>query len=73
MLLTEEPTFLQPGKAAACRPAASLRTPGFILTRSSDRVRPGLQVSLSAKEPQGQVTVQPFPVPDLAQGAEGCA
>lgn len=73
VLLTEEPTFLQPGKAAACRPAANLSTPGSILTRSSDRVRPGLQVSLSAKEPQGQVTVQPFPVPDLAPGTEGCA
>lgn len=35
-LLTEEPTFLQPGKAAACRPAASLSTPGSLLTRSSD-------------------------------------
>lgn len=29
-------TFLQPGKAAACRPAASLSTPGSFLTRSSD-------------------------------------
>lgn len=35
-LLSEEPTFLQPGKAAACRPAACLSTPGSFLTRSSD-------------------------------------
>lgn len=34
--LTEEPAFLQPGKAAACRPAATLSTPGSVLTCSSD-------------------------------------
>lgn len=36
-------------------------------------VRPGLRVSLSAEEPQGRLTVQPFPVPGLAQRAEGRA
>lgn len=66
-MLTEENTFLQPGKAAGPLLAPAPRGP-FLHGQLS--VRPGLQVYLSAAEPHGQLTVQPFPVPGLAQRTE---
>lgn len=57
-LWTEESTFLQPGKAACPLLASAPRGP-FLHVQVT--MRPGLRVSLSAKEPPGQLTVQPFP------------
>lgn len=50
-LLSEEPTFLQPGKAAACRPAACFSTPGSFLTRSSDSAAWAASFTLSRGAP----------------------
>lgn len=65
--MTEASTFLQPGKAAGPLLVSAPRGP-FLHVQVS--VRPGLRVSLSAEEPHGQLTVQPFPIPDLAQRTE---